>query len=1221
MNASMNKAPKINTPTLEDKIASMNTHITAEYDAAHLDLIEKNKKGFKEAFELDNFEAVKYLKQAELKELTKDTSADKKKVTQLEKEIEELTSLIKLRDAEIARLTKEAESDIGKKNRENLKIVKSGKAARSKEYFIGGKEREKEVLDMARLLYTRELTSEFGVDAKTLEKKKLGQLKKMVEARREAEAAAKGPVVDPGKEPVVVVEKTELEKKKERLDVLEGEVEALMNKTPASKEEAEAIKKSLEEKIAEIKKLSLEIAALEPTSIPETPPVVPTPEAVLAKPNTTEKDTIAKKLGPVGILYEDLVREVPSFGNLSYGQQLLAIDNFQQRIMRKTVDDAQARYDSEQGKRQWYNPVKWWKGMMKDYYVAGYENDAMKKNQNLATGDKQQILAELSKQISSVGYEVMGKPDGTYTITYAKSPEGAPENVKRAYDSLNTAATLFTKIPKEWSYEEATPEQQGAYKLAKAQYESARTELTKTLAEKSGDGKAFIESAQIDAKIWGMQAIRIHENTDGEMNRIVKENSQFYYKFKQWLPTFEKMGQFGLGSATRWASAGFLGWVAAPIAAAVWGGYRGGKRAEENIKNLNKKMRHGFKTETQELLGLLRNAKSQPERNAIIAKLESKKTGTLRDLERMQTNARLAYEKNKSKENEERLNEAKKLLEMYRTGNWGTLNTMTTKWFSENDVRDRTMIEADTWVKNLEKELVKLEKEENPDKRDKLVTRLATRVQYIDGALTNGNINFGSGNAEIANLTNLTLLMNRARLHTTLEKDTPTAKAFRTRYSAVMARINQTSEADEERRGAYIWQQRIKGAVIAAAVAGAGAYARHLWEINHPEDTTGGGEGGEDGRKIPPVVPPTPEENELVYKNFSVDFSSRGSIQTWLEAKQELGQLYAGVPKEDIPESYQHILNTNATDLAKEFGHFKPDQVNESLMILKGSTLEFKDGNIISHSIRNINGVSENSTLMVNNPGTSPTVIPEVNERYFDYQGNGHHGEGNIIPEKPNTGETVIVAEKPGPVGGEGIIEGEKPSPAGIGESKPNAHDVLGRIRGSGGEIKEAPGNEEVPAPSSETSNGDDYYYDPSKDGKLPQEQQHQGNGGNYHPNDYWHSPFRGTNIGGPKPEYYGAGGEPMIPVNKTPGYLYGYKMPTGPGSMNDMFTSNNPGINLNASYQFGGDRYFLASHQGDPAFEIFQFADHLYRQTGILPYPGESYASYFARVKVITHW
>lgn len=1204
----MNKAPKINTPTLEDKIASMNARITKEYDAAYLDLIEKNKKGFKEAFELDNLEAVKYLKQAELKELTKDTSADKKKVTQLEAEIKELISLIALRDTEIARLTKENESDLGKKNRENLKIVRSGKTSRSKEYFVGGKEREKEVIDVARSLYTRELTDVFGVDAKTLEKKKLNQLKKMVEARREAEIAAKGPVVGPNEKTPVVVEKTELEKKKEELGILKDELEALMKKEPASAEEQEAIQNSIQEKVAKISALMAEIAALETAPTGEIPPVAQTPEAVLAKPNSTEKDTVAKKLGPVGILYEDLVREVPSFGNLSYGQQLLAIDNFQQRIMRKTVDDAQARYDTEQGKRPWYNPVKWWKGMMKDYYIAGYENDAMKRNQNLGAGDKQQILSELSKQISAVGYEVMGKPDGTYTITYARAPEGAPENIKRAYDSLNTAATLFTKIPKEWSYEEATPEQQGAYKLAKAQYESARTELTKTLAEKGGDGKAFVESAQIDAKIWGMQAIRIHENTDGEMNRIAKENSQFYYKFKQWLPTFEKMGQFGLGSATRWASAGFLGWVAAPVVAAVWGGYRGGKRAEENIKNLNKKMRHGFKTETQELLGLLRNAKSQPERDAIIAKLESKKTGTLRDLERMQTNARIAYERNKSKENEERLNEAKKLLEMYRTGNWGTLNTMTTKWFSENDVRDRTIIEADTWVKNLEKELVKLEKEENPDKRDKLVTRLATRVQYIDGALTNGNINFGSGNAEITNLTNLTLLMNRAKLHTTLEKDTPIAQAFRTRYSAVMARINQTSEADEERRGAYIWQQRIKGAVIAAAVAGAGAYARHLWEINHPENTdnTGGG-GGEEDRKIPPVVPPTPEENELVYKNFSVDFSSRGSIQTWLEAKQELAQLYAGVPKEDIPESYQHILNTNATDLAKEFGHFKPDQVNESLMILKGSTLEFKDGNIISHSVRNIHGISENSTLMVNNPGTNPTVIPEVNERYFDYQGGGNGGEGTITPVKPETGEPIIVGEKPEPVGGEGVIEGEKPGPVGIGESKPNAHDVLGRTRGNGGEAGEAP----APETDKTTSNGDDYYYDPSKDGKVEQhpQQQHQGNGGNYHPNDYWHSPFQGTNIGGPKPEYYGAGGEPMIPVNKTPGYLYGYKMPTGPGSMNDMFTTNNPGINLNASYQFGGDRYFLANHQGDPAFEIFRFADHLYRQTGILPYPGESYA------------
>lgn len=164
---------------------------------------------------------------------------------------------------------------------------------------------------------------------------------------------------------------------------------------------------------------------------------------------------------------------------------------------------------------------------------------------------------------------------------------------------------------------------------------------------------------------------------------------------------------------------------------------------------------------------------------------------------------------------------------------------------------------------------------------------------------------------------------------------------------------------------------------------------------DHVDD---GGKKGGDGKLVPPkpVQPPAPApipkpEDSYVFKEIKVDYSSRGSIDTWAHIKSELKDAYKGVDPSKVPPEYKHIMESRADSLAKEFGEWRPDAADgkESLNMLKGSSIEFdKTGKIISHSLRTVSGGTEDQTLMdVKSAGNDPVINQQANERFFHYGG------------------------------------------------------------------------------------------------------------------------------------------------------------------------------------------------------------------------------------------
>ncbi len=91
-----------------------------------------------------------------------------------------------------------------------------------------------------------------------------------------------------------------------------------------------------------------------------------------------------------------------------------------------------------------------------------------------------------------------------------------------------------------------------------------------------------------------------------------------------------------------------------------------------------------------------------------------------------------------------------------------------------------------------------------------------------------------------------------------------------------------------------------------------------------------------------------PEHNPV-----TVEFSSKGAIQTIIDLREEVNNEYGDISK--APHSVQEFMHGSATEQAIKLGMFDPSNTSgaESAMLLKGSTLDFdENGNLSYHDIK-----------------------------------------------------------------------------------------------------------------------------------------------------------------------------------------------------------------------------------------------------------------------------
>ncbi|ETB64072.1 TPA: hypothetical protein DIC38_00870 [Candidatus Nomurabacteria bacterium] len=93
----------------------------------------------------------------------------------------------------------------------------------------------------------------------------------------------------------------------------------------------------------------------------------------------------------------------------------------------------------------------------------------------------------------------------------------------------------------------------------------------------------------------------------------------------------------------------------------------------------------------------------------------------------------------------------------------------------------------------------------------------------------------------------------------------------------------------------------------------------------------------EDNKKI--------EDNKKSYVGEkeigAVANKGQGAISTIKELKESLEKTYENVPEKDIPENVKHIIDTDAHDLAKEYGMYRPGEEAESAKVFSGDKIIF----------------------------------------------------------------------------------------------------------------------------------------------------------------------------------------------------------------------------------------------------------------------------------------
>jgi hypothetical protein len=161
-------------------------------------------------------------------------------------------------------------------------------------------------------------------------------------------------------------------------------------------------------------------------------------------------------------------------------------------------------------------------------------------------------------------------------------------------------------------------------------------------------------------------------------------------------------------------------------------------------------------------------------------------------------------------------------------------------------------------------------------------------------------------------------------------------------------------------------------------------------------------------------------------KNIEVKASSLGAIQTINDLKNQILSENKG-SLTNLPKGVQNILTKNSTEIAKELGLFNPDDINESAMVSKGSTVSInEEGEVILRDVK----TGKDFILMDKNGNVNKydgeMFDSDVNKTIKNTQ----IEEENPLKDKPSKTETEITENKKGEIVEENPLKKEPLNPA-----------------------------------------------------------------------------------------------------------------------------------------------------------------------------------------------
>lgn len=359
-------------------------------------------------------------------------------------------------------------------------------------------------------------------------------------------------------------------------------------------------------------------------------------------------EVIEQKFKEFNIQKEDL-SQIEDFDKLSYGQQLLVLENLEQLTLGRVQEEAFTGYKKEVGESKFLGKV--WKNITKKYQIGKKEKEVAGDLREGGFEIHKETLKQLVDGMKNFGVEVDVSEEGILEIQYASGFTDLNDEEKGRVREFNILATKFSRMPAEWGYETATKDQQEKYKELKevvdykmAEITSLRTMDELKKEEYSDDYNPTKYMYDLDSKISLNQFLNTHPDAEQELQKI--ESEQVWTKAFKNIAT-ERGLYFGAGFATRSVTTSLLGVVGLPIAASFTGGWIARRRAKETLREREVLARKGDKDASKEAKNIIDADNLTKKINSLLDKINSVKNQEERKRFLRQLAARVEYAQDK----------------------------------------------------------------------------------------------------------------------------------------------------------------------------------------------------------------------------------------------------------------------------------------------------------------------------------------------------------------------------------------------------------------------------------------------------------------------------------------------------------------------------------------------------------------------------------------------
>jgi hypothetical protein len=471
-----------------------------------------------------------------------------------------------------------------------------------------------------------------------------------------------------------------------------------------------------------------------------------------------------------------------------------------------------------------------------------------------------------------------------------------------------------------------------------------------------------------------LQFTNTHPDAVGELKRI-HDQSALKNIFKDNETVWRGL-YMGTGFAARSITASTLGLVAAPLVAGTIGGIRARRQANEKI---NQAFKEGAKEET------------------------------------------FRERKGAGKEG------------LYDPKKTSGLNINLLRGSSVNAKEVAGFVDADSQIQRINNLMSKIDNASTPMQKAELMRQLTARIDFAQGKLESGLINYGSKNSIGENYAFLKLLSEAQIKSEIMDEKNPldlTPAQIQALYEQTDRRksltefVTNLNNAQREFNQRYFKNtETARGAVVGAGLSLLGwkirdyfAHAPHgvkgLSYDNVPKEGSGyipfvkDGEHSDfiDGKPVHEGLGDEKIHENLTGDHRSMEFKvgkGHGAIKTIREIQERLKTEYPdGSPR---PASVEHILNTRAEKLAQEYGQYKPSNVNESAMERIGSSYKIDEqGNLTYHD------AATNKDILLEK-GTDIKASGTYEGKMFDsdHSGSRPNIENNLRGTPVPTGEEI----------------------------------------------------------------------------------------------------------------------------------------------------------------------------------------------------------------------